>query len=118
MDERNRATPLPDHAAVWGALKWLAKVLGGAALGGATAAFTAYTTFQGMQTNVQALGATSKIHTAEIEALKQADANQAIVMAVTVATTTTEREANKEQLKQIRQDLQFLQQQLIGRVRR
>lgn len=117
MEATDRAR-LPDHAALWGVLKWLGKVLAGAALGGATAAFTAYTTFQGMQNDVKAAGATIKIHTAEIRALQQSDTNQAMVAAVTVATTQAEREANKEQLKQIREDLQYIQRELIGRIRR
>jgi hypothetical protein len=107
-----------DHAPLWGVLKWLGKVLAGAALGGVTAAFTAYTTFQGMQNDVQAQGATQRIHAAEIRALQAADVAHDLTEARADAKAAAEREADKEQLRQIRADLQFIQQVLIGRVRR
>lgn len=117
MGADNGVTSKPDRTALWGAAKWLGKVLAGAALGGATAAFTAYSTFMGMQNDVKAHGATIRTHTVQIEALQASDAAQAIASARADERANADRERNKEQLSEIRADLQFLQRQLIGRTR-
>lgn len=107
-----------DHALVWSFLRWLMKVVGAAAIGGVTGAFAFYATWTGMQSDIKAQGATITIHTKQIEALQEYDASQAIVHAGIAATTAAERDATKEQLRQIREDLQFIQRELIGRTRR
>lgn len=96
----------------------MGKVMGAAALGGVTAAFTFYTTFMGMQNDVHAQGSTLRIHTVQIEALQASDAAQALADARAEAKNLAERDADKEQLRQIREDLQYLQRELIGRIRR
>ncbi len=108
----------PDHGAMWAIARWAGKVIATAALGGVTGAFAFYQTWTTMRTDVQAHGAMLKVHETQIRELQSADMDQALADAVAAATATAERESTKEQMKQIRADLQFIQQNLIGRVRR
>lgn len=116
--EQHGVTLKPERPALTAFAVWASKVIGGAALGGVTAAFTFYTTFMGMQNDVKAQGSTLRLHSVQIEALQAADAAQALVDARNDARALAERDADKEQLRQIREDLQYLQRELIGRIRR
>lgn len=109
-----KAEPAP----LWGFLKWFGKVLATAALGGITGAFAFYQTWTSMQTDVKAQGATIKVHTEQIQRLQDADVDQALSDAIAATKAESERDANREQLKQIREDLQYMQRELIGRIRR
>lgn len=117
IDSDPHVTAKPERAALTSFLVWLAKVTGAAALGGVTAAFTFYTTFMGMQNDVQAQGETLRVHTVQIGALQASDAAQSLADARADAKNSAERESDKEQLRQIREDLQYLQRALIGRIR-
>jgi hypothetical protein len=116
--EQHADAATSDLAPLWAFTKWAGKVIATAALGGITGAFAVFQTWTTLQHDVNAHGLSIRQHTQEIQALQQADTNFALVQASIAATTAAEREANKEQLKQIREDLVFMQRELIGRIRR
>ena len=107
-----------DRTVWWSFVKWAGKVVATAALGGVTASFAVYQTWTTMRADVEAHGAMLKRHDADIQALKDADIDQALSDAVAAATATAEQKSTEAQLKAIREDLIYIQRELIGRIRR